>query len=166
MVDAFLGWCARDERTAATAAAQPGHAQPPTSCDGRWSERRRFHRRSLPEPGRVKTKPDVASQRGLRGGLAEADRSFGQPEACSLALRGGLRRASRPKAEPARLLTAWGSLSWCSLRAGSALQLGLGLGFRQRGGPPRSPRRGGCPCPSPLPSCSACARRTACRSTR
>ena len=80
MVDAFLGWCAQDERTAATAAAEPGHAQPPTSCDGCWSERRRFHRRSLPEPGRVKTKPDVASQREPSGCSAEAGRSLGQPE--------------------------------------------------------------------------------------
>ena len=124
MVDAFLGWCARDERTAATAAAEPGHAQPPTSCDGCWSERRRFHRCSLPEPSRVESNPDVAGQRGPRGCLAEDGRRLGQPGACSLALTGGLWRASWLKAEPARLLTAWGSLIWLSLRAGSTLQLG------------------------------------------
>ena len=121
MVDAVLGWCARDERAATTTAAEPGHAQPSASCDGCWSERRRFHRRSLPELSHVETKPDVASQHGPRGCLAEAGLRLGQPGACSLALRGGLRRASRLKAEPARLLTAWGSLSWLSLRAGSAL---------------------------------------------
>ena len=121
MVDAFLGWRARDERTAAAAAAEPGHAHPSASCDGRWSERRRFHRCSLPEPSRVESNPDVAGQRGPRGCLAEDGRRLGQPGACSLALTGGLWRASWLKAEPARLLTAWGSLSWLSLRAGSAL---------------------------------------------
>ena len=58
MVDTLLG-CARDKRTAA-AATDPSHAQRRTwRWRGRWSERCRFHRRALPEPGHVETKPDV-----------------------------------------------------------------------------------------------------------
>ena len=65
MVDTLLG-CARDERTA-TAATDPSHAQRRTwRWRGRWSERR-FHRRALPEPGHVETKPDTSPMCGRPG---------------------------------------------------------------------------------------------------
>ena len=71
-------------------------------------------------PRRVETTPDMASQSRPRGGLAEAGRSLGQPEACSGAER-SLRSASWPKAEP-RLF-----LSRCSNVMG---QIAVGLMVR------------------------------------
>ena len=95
MVNTLLG-CARDKRTAA-AATDPSHAQRRTwRWRGRWSERCRFHRRALPEPGHVETKPDVWPARVDHAsdwlGLAEAWGSLRHVPA----LRAGL-----PSGEPA-----------------------------------------------------------------